>query len=87
MSRLPEQEFLLAAHDVSTRAPDEWRAFLAAFGDYVTSKCIEAIQAPADATHVAHGRAQAMLALNDALSDLDGRVEAIKKGRSRQTRP
>lgn len=78
---------LLAAHELSTSAPETWRLFLAAFDEYATAKCIEAIQSPADAVHVAHGRAQAVLALNEALSDLDGRVEAIKKGRSRQNRP
>lgn len=87
MSKTQEQELLLAAHDLQTRSPEAWRAFATALTDYATAKCIEAVQSPVDAALVAHGRAQALLALNDALHDLDGRVEAIKKGRSRQNRP
>lgn len=78
---------LLAAHTLMTSAPDAWRSFQEAVNDFAAAKCIEAVQAPAEVALIAHGRAQALLAFGEALSDLDARVDAIRKSRSRPNRP
>lgn len=82
-----EQDLLLAAHDLKSSAPEVWRSFTQALGGYASAKCIEAVQSPAEMALIAHGRAQALLALGETFEDLDARVDAIKKGRMRQNRP
>lgn len=84
MSKLEQQELLLAAHNLSTTSLSVWTEFRSAFDAYTQAKSLEAIYSPIDNAHVARGHAQALLELKRMFDELDERVHTIKTARAKR---
>lgn len=83
MTKDQQHKFLIAAHELSHGAPNEWRAFLSAFAEYTQELCVDAVQSPSDNAHVARGHAQGMLSMLTLFKELDARYLAVQESRSR----
>ena len=79
MSSNAQRGLIIATYMLSRSAPKQWEDFEKAFAEYVRERVEEAVQAQADIAHVAHGRAQSLLALRTTFQEIKPKYEAIEK--------
>lgn len=77
------EQFIIDSYRLSRHAPQVWGEFLISFRMYVTERCEEALKAPPEIAHTAHGRAQSLLALRDDFQKLEDLYMQVQKKQSR----
>lgn len=66
---MSERELILAAAQLSRRAPDEWSKFLEELANYAEDIVVACVRSQLDMLPVAQGRAQSIVKLQQTLVD------------------
>lgn len=69
--RAPRKTFIHETFLLSKASPVQWEVFVAALREYVASEIETSVRAAPDTALVAHGRAQALLAFRDDVSQIE----------------
>lgn len=69
------------AFRLSKAAAPHWKAFMIALDNYATDTCREAVGAPPEFALIAHGKAQAMVAFGEMMTDIEDQFARIDKAR------
>jgi hypothetical protein len=84
-----ERALIMAAAQLSFRAPEQWADFLSAFHAYTDDKRDDVVQANTDSLQVTQGRAQACVALRKLFAECResaNRIETKQSQRPSQPR-
>lgn len=71
-------EFIIQAFRLSKEAPNAWREFEGALRAYIAEEVEKSVKASPDTALIAHGRAQALLALRDEFAKLEDTHTTIR---------
>ncbi len=87
MSRPVSNQFTEATFRLSKISPQTWGEFMQAFSAYVTLQCEDAVRAQVADALVAHGRAQAYIALREDFRNIEDSYSKLNGPRTNPRAP